>query len=238
MSSTIGLRLPNKNRILANLPRQEYERLLPVLEPVHLARSQLIYEAGSTIRHAYFPLGGMLSLLSVTQSGGTIEVAMIGNEGLVGIPTVLRVDKTPYQIMVQLPTDALRLRADVLREAFNHGGVLQDQLLRFTHTLLSQITQSAVCNHFHKVEERLCRWLLVARDRVKSDQINLTQECIAHMLGAPRTSVTTVARALQERGLIRYSRGKIQLLDRPGLEAFACECYRIIRQELEQSLAA
>lgn len=226
------------NQLLSALPRKEYEQLLQHLEQVSLPQGKVIYEAGDAIRHAYFPLSGMLSLLSSTEEGGTIEVAMVGNEGLVGLPTVLRTDTTPYRVMVQIPGRAMRVRGDALRGEFNRGARLQDTLLRYTHTLLTQISQSAVCNHFHTVEQRLSRWLLVTRDRVNASEFHLTQEFISHMLGIPRTHVTMRAGALQQKGLIRHGRGKIVIIDVEGLEAAACECYRLVKEEIRGFLAA
>ena len=226
------------NRLLAALPREEYERLAPHLELVRLTPGKILYHAGDVVRAAYFPKGGMLCLLSTTERGRTIEVAMIGDEGMAGIPIILRSGTAPYQVMVQLAGNALRVRGDTLRAEFNRGGRLQDLLLRYTHTLLMQVAQSAACNRFHTVEQRLCRWLLVSRDRVQTDTLHLTQEFLSHMLGAPRSSVTAVAVALQTRGLIRYSRGRITLLDRRGLEASSCECYRLVRDGIGHFLAA
>lgn len=238
MSSSKGREVSFDNRLLAALPREEYARLSPHLELVRLTPGQTIYHMGDTVRHAYFPKGGMLSLLSTTESGRTIEVGMIGNEGMAGIPVVLQTCVAPYQVIVQLPCNALRIRGEALSEEFNRGGRLQSLLLRFTHTLLTQIAQTAACNQFHNVEKRLSRWLLVSRDRVQTDTINLTQEFLSYMLGVPRTSVTTVARALQGRGLIRYSRGKIVIIDRAGVEAASCECYRLVREGIRDLLAA
>lgn len=226
------------NRLLAALPREEYERLSPHLELVRLPPGKILYNAGEIVRYAYFPRGGMVSLLSITEEGRTIEVGMIGNEGMTGVPVILRSGMAPYQVMVQLAGNALRIRGDALREAFNRGGTLQDLLLRYTHSLLIQVAQSAACNRFHTVEERLCRWLLVSRDRVQTDTIQLTQEFISHMLGVPRTSVTMIASALQKEGLIKYSRGRITLLDRRGLEAASCECYRRVREGISELLIA
>ena len=226
------------NRLLAALPREEYERLSPHLELVRLPPGKILYNAGEIVRYAYFPRGGMVSLLSITEEGRTIEVGMIGNEGMTGVPVILRSGMAPYQVMVQLAGNALRIRGDALREAFNRGGTLQDLLLRYTHSLLIQVAQSAACNRFHTVEERLCRWLLVSRDRVQTDTIQLTQEFISHMLGVPRTSVTMIAGALQKEGLIKYSRGRITLLDRRGLEAASCECYRRVREGISELLIA
>ncbi len=226
------------NRLLATLPPEEYERLSPHLELVRLTAGRIIYNVGDTVRYAYFPKGGMISLLSTTESGRAVEVGMIGDEGMVGIPVVLRNSMSPYQVMVQITCNALRIRGDVLRAEFNRGGRLHELLLRFTHSLLTQIAQSAACNQFHTVEKRLCRWLLVSRDRVHTDTLHLTQEFLSHMLGVPRTSVTAVAGALQERGLISYRRGKVVILNREGLKAASCECYKRVRDGIEHLLAA
>lgn len=238
MPVSITPHLVTKNYLLAALLRPEYERLAPHLEPVHLARGQTLADAGDTLRYAYFPTNGMVSLLSTTEDGQSIEVAMVGCDGVVGVPIILRVGVMPYWSMVQLPADAMRIKASVLRKEFDRGGQLHDLMLRYTHSLLAQISQSAVCNRFHTVEERLCRWLLISRDRVKSDTINLTQEFIAQMLGTARTGVTMAAVPLQDAGLIRYRRGKITILDRQGLERAACECYAIVKREISHMLAA
>ncbi len=226
------------NRILAAIPREEYKHILPNLEPVRLPQGKVLYNTGDTIRHAYFLMSGVASLLSTSEDGSTIEVVMIGNEGLVGISAVLRVHTTPYEVVVQLPINAVRIKSEALNREFNRGGRLQDLLLRFTHTLLTQIAQSASCNRFHSVEERLCRWLLISSDRVRSDTLHVTQEFLSQMIGAPRTSVTMVASKVQKLMLIRYSRGNIQILDRPGLESFSCECYRIVKEEINHYWAA
>lgn len=226
------------NHLLEALPREEYERLSPHLELVRLKPGKILYNAGEVVRYAYFPLGGMICLLSTTEDGRTIEIGMIGNEGMSGIPIILRANVAPYQIMVQLATNAMRIRGDKLREEFCRGGQLQDLLLRFTHTILTQIAQSASCNRFHTVEKRLCRWLLISRDRVQSDTIYLTQEFLSNMLGVPRTSVTMIAGTLQKEGFIRYSRGKIFITNRQGLEAASCECYKRVREEISHFLAA
>jgi CRP-like cAMP-binding protein len=180
----------------------------------------------------------MLSLLSTTRAGASVEVGLIGDEGVAGLPAILRVNTAPYRVAVQLPGNAVRFRADIIRDAFNRGGRLQDLLLRYMHTLLMQISQSAACNRFHTVEERLCRWLLVCHDRGHSDVLSLTQEFLSQMIGAPRTSVTEIAGVLQRANLISYSRGKIRILNRPGLEAASCECYGVVRGSIDEFLAA
>jgi CRP-like cAMP-binding protein len=226
------------NGLLSALPRAEYERLSPHLELVRLAPGKILYNAGDTVRHAYFPKGGMICLLSTTEDGRTIEVGIIGDEGMAGIPIVLRSGAAPYQVMVQLAGNALRISGNALREEFNRGGKLQDLLLRYTHALLVQVAQSAACNSFHTVKERLCRWLLVSRDRVQTDTIHLTQEFLSHMLGVQRTSVTQIASALQKEGLIRHSRGRITILDRRGLEVASCECYRRVQEGISNFFVA
>jgi CRP-like cAMP-binding protein len=218
------------NSLLAALSREDYGRLLPHLELIRLTPGKILYNAGDLVHHAHFPKGGTICLLSTTASGRTVEVGMIGKEGMVGIPIILGSDAAPYQVMVQFAGNALRIRGDVLQKEFKRCGQLQALLLRYTHTLLLQITQSVVCNSFHTVEERLCRWLLVSSDRMQSNTIHLTQEFLGHMLGVPRTSVTTIAGALQKKGLIRYTRGKITILERRGVELTTCECYRLVRE--------
>jgi CRP-like cAMP-binding protein len=228
-----------ENKLLTSLPPNEYERLLPHLEPVHLPKGKILYHVGDIVRHMYFINDGQVSLLSITGDGETIEVAMVGNEGVIGISAILRSNKVPYEVMVQLPVkSALRVRAEVVREEFNRGGKLQDLLLRYTQALLTQITQSAVCNRFHASDKRLARWLLIASDLVKSNTFHLTHEFIAHMLGTPRTGVTMAAGSLQREDLIRYSRGKITIRDREGLENASCECYEVIRGALDSFLKA
>lgn len=232
------LSLSARNHILAALPRAEYDRLLPALVPVKLARGKVLWEVGDVVRHAFFLMGGMASLLSVTEDGESIEVGMIGGEGLAGVSSVLRCDAIPYRVVVQVATPALRVGVDALRREFARGGHLQDLLLRYTHTLLTQVSQSASCNRFHTAEQRLCRWLLISSDRAKSDSLQLTQEFLAQMIGVPRTSVTAVAVRLQRAGLITYRRGRIELIDRPGLEISSCECYRVISDGINCYLAA
>jgi CRP-like cAMP-binding protein len=228
-----------RNRLLLALPHQELENLLPNLEPVHLPKGKIIYHAGEILRHGYFINDGQVSLLSLTEEGTTIEVAMVGNEGAIGIPIVWRTNKTPYQVMVQIPVkSAFRIKAAVFRNEFDRGGKFQDLMLRYTEVLFTQITQSAVCNHFHSSVQRLARWLLIANDLVGTPTFHLTHEFISHMLGAPRTGVTMAAGVLQKSGLLSYSRGRITILNRPGLESTSCECYNIIRESFDHFLDA
>jgi CRP-like cAMP-binding protein len=180
----------------------------------------------------------MVSLLATTENGSTTQVGMVGDEGLVGIPAVLRISKAPYQVTVQIPGRAMRVRAEILVREFAREGPLQDILLRYVHSLLCQISQSAACNRFHRIEQRLCRWLLISHDRVKADDLPLTQEALSHMLGATRTNVTKAASALKEAGLIQYRRGTIRIINRLAMENLSCECYRVITQEMGSFRAA
>jgi CRP-like cAMP-binding protein len=238
MPAPTTLSVPPENRILAALPRAEYQSLVPHLERVHLPQGKVLYEVGDFVTRAYFVMRGMVSLLSITEDGDTTEVAMVGKEGVIGMPIILRVGITPYRSMVQITGDALSLKADVMRAEFARSARFQDLLLRYTHALLTQVSQSAVCNRFHTTEARLSRWLLVTRDRVDSDSFHLTQELISHMLGTPRTVVTVAANKLQDAGLIRYKRGSITILNPQGLENAACECYGVVIKEISHFFAA
>ncbi|HEX8686148.1 MAG TPA: Crp/Fnr family transcriptional regulator [Pyrinomonadaceae bacterium] len=237
MSSQKDRYLSTRNEMLSRLPRPDYERLRPRLELVRLPRGRVVYGAGDTLRHIYFITGGMVSLLATTLDGHTVEVAMVGSEGAVGALSLLRINVVPYQVEAQLPVTALRLSLAAPAAECERGGHLHDLLLRYLHTLFTQITQSALCNRYHTIEQRLCRWLLVGRDRALTDHLALTQASLAHMIGSQRTGVTAAAAALQRRGLINYRRGKIKLLDGPGLEARSCECYGVTAREIEQYLA-
>ena len=238
MSSSQAHRIPFENRMLSALPREDYERITARAEPLRLPAGRVLCRAGEQLRYAYFPRGGMLSLLSVMEDGSSVEVGMVGHEGVVGIPAVLRVETMPYQVTVQLPGNVLRVGAGALREEFNRGGKLQDLVLRYMHTLLMQLSQSAACNRFHTLEQRLCRWLLVSRDRARTDNFNLTQEFISQMMGAPRSRVTIIAGNLQREGLISYTRGKVRIVDVRRLEAASCECYRVVNEQISHFIAA
>jgi CRP-like cAMP-binding protein len=220
------------NRLLSKLPQRELERLLPRLEHIRLPRGKILFEARDTIRYAYFPLSGLVSLLAGTSAGDTIEIGMVGNEGMIGVPLVLRTDLIPYQVMVQIAGEGLRLDAESFKKQLIPGEAFEYRLLRYANALLDQGAQLAVCNHFHTVEARVCYKLLTSRDRVNSDTLDLTQEIISHLLGAPRTGVSRVANDLRDAGLIRYRRGKITILNRQGLERFACECYELAKDNL------
>jgi CRP-like cAMP-binding protein len=222
------------NRILAALPHEALVRLMPNLTTVRLERGEVVYITGDRIRYAYFPVSGLLSLLSSTETGSTVEVAMLGNEGVVGLPVILKQDLIPYEVTVQIATEAFKIKAEDLQQEFDRGEALQGIMLRYLNMLIAEISQSALCHRFHTLEQALSRWLLLAQDRLNTDRLNLTQEIIAHALGVPRTGVTKAAGSLQRDGLIRYGRGKITILQRENLEANACECFRAMHDELNR----
>jgi CRP-like cAMP-binding protein len=223
-------RPPVQNGLLAALPRQEYPRLAQYLEPVSLRFGQVLYEPGGRIHHAYFPYGGVISLLTVVGPGKAAEVGVVGNEGVVGGSAALGIDVSNLRAVVQGAGAGARITASHLHKAFRAHESWYRELFRFTHALMNQTAQTAVCNRFHKVEARLARWLLVTRDRVRSNHIHLTHEFLSLMLGVRRVGVTQAATSLQKRKLIAYSRGNIQLLDSKGLEAAACECYGAVKE--------
>lgn len=225
-----------ENRLLAALPREIHARLRPALQPVAFALGDVVYDTGGRIAHVYFPTTAVVSLIYTMENGATAEMGLVGNEGLVGIALFMGGETTPNQAVAQVAGGALRMKAQALLEEFRRGGPFQLALLRYTQALITQISQTAVCNRLHPVEKRLCRWLLLTRDRVPSDEILMTQEFIAHMLGVRREGVTAAAHHLQEAGLIRYARGHITILDRARLEAAVCECYGVVKTELDRLL--
>lgn len=227
---------PSANRLLAALPRAEYLRLLPHLEPVSLAYRQSLYTAHTSIPYVWFIERGVASVFRIAQEGTLIEIAMIGNEGLVGLPVFLGTGGMLSQALVQIPVTGLRMPTTVFRREVRAGSPLHDLLHRYTQAYINHVVQVMVCNRLHSIAQRCVRWLLLTHDRVDSDQFPLTQAFLAHMLGVRRASVGTVASTLQKAGLIRYSRGVITILDRPGLESAACECYRIIKAEYDRLL--
>jgi CRP-like cAMP-binding protein len=229
---------PSANRLLAAVPRAEYLRLLPHLETVSLAHRQILYGAHTPIPYVWFIEHGVISLVRSTQEGALIEISVIGNEGMVGLPVFLGAESAPSQAqaLVQIPGAGLRMRAAVFRREVRAGTPLHDLLHRYTQTLINRMAQRVVCNRLHSIAQRSARWLLLTHDRVDSDQFPLTQAFLAQMLGVRRASVGTVAGRLKKAGLIRYSRGVVTILDRPGLEAAACECYRIIAAEYDRLL--
>lgn len=228
---------PARNRLLSGLPSEDRERLLASLQPMTFALGDVVYEPGEQLAHIYFPTSSVVSLLYTMEDGSTAEMGLAGNDGVVGVALFLGGDTTPNRAVVQVAGQALRMPARVLREEFSRGGSVQHVLLRYTQSLITQISQTAVCNRLHSVEKRLARWLLLCQDRVDSDQLPMTQEFISNMLGGRRESVTVAAGRLQDAGLIHYSRGHITILDRPGLETAVCECYQIVRAEFERLFA-
>ena len=222
---------PQQNHLLAALPAADYERLLPHLEPVTLPLGLVVFESGSKLRHLYFPASGIVSLLYAMEDGASTEIAVIGSEGVVGIALFMGGESTPSRAVVQSAGRGYRLKAVVLKTEFERGGPLQHLLLRYTQALIAQMTQTAVCNRHHSVEQQLCRWLLLSLDRLPSNELKMTQELIANMLGVRREGVTEAAGKLQAAGLITYSRGHITVLDRPNLEGQVCECYAVVRKE-------
>jgi CRP-like cAMP-binding protein len=211
-------------------------RLQPDLEPVPLPLGWAIYESGDRLGHVYFPTEGIVSLLYLMENGASAEIAVTGNEGLVGISLFMGGGSTPSRAIVQSAGHAYRLGAEALKREFERGGVLQHLLLRYTQALITQMAQTAVCNRHHTVEQQLCRWLLLSLDRLSSNELHMTQELIANMLGVRREGVTEAAGRLQEAGLIRYQRGQIVVLDRPKLEQRVCECYAVVKRECDRLL--
>jgi CRP-like cAMP-binding protein len=218
-----------ENSLLAAIPRMANRRLLLALEPVTLRFGEVLYEPGTTIRHVYFPGAALVSLLTLADGHLALEVGLIGREGMVGIPLVLGHALSPVRALVQGSGSALRMAAAPFLKELRGNPALQRELYRYTYALMAQISQTAACNRFHVVEQRLARWLLMSHDRVKSDRFRMTHEFLGHMLGVRRVGVTKAAQALQSRQLISYRRGDITVLNRPGLEAAACQCYEVVK---------
>jgi CRP-like cAMP-binding protein len=224
------------NRLLAVLPEAEYHRLLPLLKPVKLAFKQVLYEYRGPIDYVYFPTGAVLSALTIMADGSAIEVATVGNEGLIGHSTSVGGHTSPTRVIVQIGNGGLRVEAKAFREEVARPGPLQDLLTDYLSAFLSQVSQSVACNGLHRLEQRCCRWLLMTLDRVSSNDMQLTHEFLAIMLGARRASVTETLRPLQDAHLVRSQRGRISILDRAGLEARACECYGIVKADYDRLL--
>lgn len=222
--------------MLASLPLPARERLFPHLEAVSLSLGEVIYESGSRLRHVYFPTNCIISLLYVLENGSSAEIAVVGNEGVVGIALFMGGETTPSRALVQSAGNALKLKSQLLKDEFNRSAEMQHLLLRYTQALLTQMAQTAVCNRHHSVDQQLCRWLLLSLDRLRTDTLKMTQELIANMLGVRREGVTEAAGKLQHDGLINYCRGKITVIDRPGLERRACECYAVVKKETDRLL--
>ena len=229
---------PQVNKLLAALPTSDYERLVPHLKLVPLPIRQLIYESGEPITHVYFPQNAMISIVTTMKDGSTVEVGIVSNEGMVGIPVILGGKTTTTAAFVQVEGAGMRIDADVLRTEFNRGGAIQKLLLRYVRAIYTEVTQSCACNRLHPLEERLARWLLTVSDRLESDKFPLTQEFIAQMLGVRRSGVTEAANNLSRAKMIRYQRGQINILNREDLEPTSCECYRVIQNEFARLLGS
>lgn len=227
------------NDLLATLPHKDYQRLLAGLEPVTLTYGEVLYETGDLIRHVYFPVDSLVSLLTLVEGHLALEVGMVGREGMVGTPITLGIETSSVRALVQGSGTAMRMTGARFRQEFRKSLPLQRALYHYVHLLMAQVTQTAACNRFHVVEARLARWLMMTRDRVRTNQFHLTQEFLSHMLGVRRVGITKAASGLQQHKLISYSRGNINILDPAGLEAAACKCYQIVKevqQRTEQHL--
>ena len=227
---------PRKNQLLAALPAAEWERWLPQLERVEMPLGQVLYESGTTLSHVYFPLTAIVSLLYVMENGASAEIAVVGNEGIVGISLFMGGESTPSRAVVQSAGHGFRLNAQTMKDEFNRAGPVLHLLLRYTQALITQMAQTAVCNRHHSLDQQLCRWLLLSLDRLQGNDLVMTQELIANMLGVRREGVTEAALKLQKVGLIRYARGHISVLDRAGLEQRTCECYAVVKNEYDRLL--
>lgn len=227
---------PKKNHLLAALAGEEWQRWQPLLEHIELPLGHVLYESGKTLSHVYFPTTAIVSLLYVMENGASAEIAVVGNEGLVGVSIFMGGGSTPSRAVVQSAGQGFRIKASILKEEFEKGGPVLHLLLRYTQALITQMSQTAVCNRHHSLDQQLCRWLLLSLDRLESDELVMTQELIANMLGVRREGVTEAALTLQKAGLIKYSRGHIKALNRLGLEERSCECYAVVKKEYDRLL--
>ena len=225
-----------ENRLLAALPSDEYERILPGLQKVSFSLGEVVYEFGGQLDYVYFPTTAIVSLLYTMENGSSAEMGLTGNDGVVGIALFMGGGTMPNRAVVQSAGNALRMKVKLLQDEFARGGQFQHLLLRYTQALITQISQTAVCNRLHAVDQQLCRWLLLSHDRVKADELIMTQELIADMLGVRREGVTVAAGRLQDAGAISYVRGHIKILDRAKLEETVCECYRVVKNEFDRLL--
>lgn len=232
----LGFAEPRENFLLAALPDLEWRRLQPLLEQVEMPLGEVLYESGATLNHVYFPTTSIVSLLYVMENGASAEIAVVGNEGIVGISLFMGGNSTPSRAVVQSAGQGFRLKARSMKVEFNRAGPVLHLLLRYTQALITQMSQTAVCNRHHSLDQQLCRWLLLSLDRLRANELTMTQGLIANMLGVRREGVTEAAVKLQHAGLISYARGHIVVLDRPGLERRACECYAVVKKEYERLL--
>ncbi|MES2664379.1 MAG: Crp/Fnr family transcriptional regulator [Pseudomonadota bacterium] len=228
--------LPQQNSLLAAMNFDEQERIFPNLEAVHLTQGTVLYESGDVMQHVYFPVDCIVSLMYVVEDGASAEISVVGNEGLIGVPLVMGGETTPSQALVQCSGEAYRLKGHFLKEEMERHGEMMSLLLRYTQALLTQMAQTAVCNRHHSVHQQLCRWMLHFLDRLPANELNMTQEMIANMLGVRREGVTEAAGKLQDAKIISYSRGHITILDRAKLEDTCCECYGVVRSEYDRLL--
>jgi len=229
---------PRANRLLGLLPPRDYQRLRPHLHAIPLKNRQFLYAARKPIDFVYFIESGVASVVNTMANGQAAEVGTIGNEGMVGLPLVFGVDRAPTCVYVQVPGAGLRMKATLFRRELARSASMRTVMLRYAHAVFNQVTQSAACNRFHTIEQRACRWMLMTHDRMCSDEFLLTQEFLAMMLGVQRTGVSAAAGGLQRAGLIRYQRGNVTILDRPGLERRSCECYGVSKKEFDRVLGA
>ena len=227
---------PHQNHLLDALPASDYERLASHLELILMPLGDVLYESGAKLRYVYFPTTSIVSLLYVMEDGASAEIAIVGNEGILGISLFMGGDTTPSRAVVQSEGHGFRLKAELLKNEFGRFGPTMHLLLRYTQALITQMAQTAVCNRHHSVDKQLCRWLLLSLDRLRTNELFMTQDLIANMLGVRREGVTEAAGKLQKAGLIRYYRGRITVLDRPGLEARSCECYQVVKTEFNRLL--
>ena len=233
-----SLHSPLQNHLLAALPADEFNRLQPHLELVAMPLGEALYESGGRLNHVYFPTTSIVSLLYVLENGSSAEIAIVGNEGILGISIFMGGETTPSRAVVQSGGFGYRLKAQLLKTEFNRAGAVLHLLLRYTQALITQMTQTAVCNRHHSVEQQLCRWLLLSIDRLPDNTLDMTQDLIANMLGVRREGVTEAAGKLQRAGLISYSRGRIKVLDRLGLERTVCECYAVVKLEFDRLMSS
>ena len=230
----VSTKTVKQNQLLAAMPEAEWKRWLPEIEAIDMPLGHVLYEPGSTLSHVYFPTTAIISMLYVLENGASAEIAVVGNEGLIGISLFMGGESTPSRAVVQSAGKGYRLPAQAMKDEFNRGGAVMHLLLRYTQALITQMSQTAVCNRHHSLDQQLCRWLLLSLDRLEGSELVMTQELISNMLGVRREGVTEAALHLQSAGLIKYSRGRISVLDRPGIEKRSCECYGVVKKEYDR----
>jgi CRP-like cAMP-binding protein len=237
MTASSPTNIPGRNRLLDLLSETERERLVPAMQRIAGKLGDIVFRRGEPLAHVDFPLTGVISLIVIMEDGGVVEAGTVGNEGFAGLPLLLGAESSPAQAFYQVPGEALRMPADVFTDELERGGRFREVMQRYAQSFVNQVAQGAACNRMHPVDQRLSKWILMSQDRVGADEILLTQEVLSQMLGVRRASVTVAAGMLQKAGFIRYSRGVIKVLDRAALEASSCECYHVVRAELDRLLA-